>query len=98
MPLWNWLRPTDSRSKQKAAIRWLAPSENRWGLQVLDCTQFASTMMSFTSDVEIAKKYESLRSYTGEDLPSQGAGFFLGVVEAEVGMVADARGAATAAI
>lgn len=67
----EWLRATDSPSKQKAAIRWLAPSENRWGLEVLDCTQYANTMMSFTGDVEIAKKYQNLRRSTGEELPSQ---------------------------
>jgi hypothetical protein len=41
---------------------------------------------------------EEVGQVLAEGFCSAGAGFFLGVVEAEVGMVAGARGAATAAI
>jgi hypothetical protein len=41
---------------------------------------------------------EEVGQVFAECIGGAGAGFFLGVVEAEVGMVAEARGAATAAI
>ncbi len=71
MPMWNWLRAIHPQPEQKIAARWLAPSENPWGLVVLDCTQFASTMMSVTESIEVVKKYDSLRSSAGEELRNQ---------------------------
>jgi len=41
---------------------------------------------------------EEVGQVFAEGVGGLGAGFFLGMVEAEVGMVADARGAATATI
>jgi len=64
----NWLNPFHSQAKQKIPARWLAPSENRWGLVVLDCTQNACTMMSTSKSIEIVKKYHDLRNSTGEEL------------------------------
>ena len=69
--MWNWFHAIRSRSKQKVAARWLAPSENPWGLAVLDCTQFACTMISFTDSIEIARKFDNLRSSTGEELRNE---------------------------
>ncbi len=64
----NWLNPFHSQAKQKIPARWLAPSENRWGLVVLDCTQNACTMMSTSRSIEIVKRYHDLRNSTGEEL------------------------------
>jgi hypothetical protein len=69
--MWNWLHANRSQSKQKTPARWLAPSDNPWGLVVLDCTQFACTMISFTANSEIAEKYDHLRSSTGEEFRNQ---------------------------
>jgi len=69
--MWNWLRAIHPQPEKKVAARWLAPNENPWGLVVLDCTQFASMMISFTESIEVAKKFDSLRSSTGEELRNQ---------------------------
>jgi hypothetical protein len=52
--MWNWLNAFRTGNKLTVPTRWLAPSENPWGLPVLDCSQNACSMMSTTSDVEIA--------------------------------------------
>jgi hypothetical protein len=53
--------------------RWLQPNENVWRLSILDCTQFADGMTSFTSDQGIAEKFNRLRTESGRELP--GANF-----------------------
>ena len=50
------------------AARWLQPNENLWRLPVLDCTQYADGMMSFTGNSEVAKKYGELRGTSGQEL------------------------------
>ena len=66
--MWNWLNAFRTGNKLTVPARWLAPSENPWGLPVLDCSQNACSMMSTTSDVEIAMAYTRLRNATGEEL------------------------------
>jgi len=68
MNLANWLRSIAPPSKQKMAARWLQPNENLWRLPVLDCTQYADGMMSFTGNSEVAKKYGELRGTSGQEL------------------------------
>jgi hypothetical protein len=65
--MWNWLNALRTRNKLTVAARWLDASENRWGLAVLDCSQNAGSMMSTTSDAEIAKTYARLRNSKGEE-------------------------------
>jgi hypothetical protein len=69
MNLVNWLRPIAPPNKQKITARWIQPKENLWRLPVLDCTQYADGMMSFTDAPEVAKKYGELRRASGEELP-----------------------------
>lgn len=69
--MWNWLNALRTRSRQNVPARWLDPSENSWGLPVLDCSQNACSMMSTTSNIEIAKTYARLRNSTGEELRSE---------------------------
>ncbi len=68
MNLVNWLRPIAPPNKQKITARWLQPNENLWRLPVLDCTQYADGMMSFTGNSEVAKKYGELRGASGQEL------------------------------
>jgi hypothetical protein len=68
MDLWNWLRPA-KRHTQSA--RWLAPSENPWGLAVLDCSYSATTTLSTTKSPEIARRYAELRHSDGEALAAE---------------------------
>jgi hypothetical protein len=69
--MWNWLHAFRVRTKQTVPAYWLAPNDNPWGLAVLDCTHNARTMMSTTANIEIAKKYGSLRNSTGEELQNE---------------------------
>jgi hypothetical protein len=55
------------------SARWLRPNENVWGFSILDCTQYADGMMSFTSDPKIAEEFNGLRTESGRELP--GASF-----------------------
>ncbi len=48
--------------------RWLAPSENRWGLEVFDCSANARSRISMTGDPRLAQSYVRLRNATREDL------------------------------
>ena len=65
----KWIPSTAPPSNQKMTARWLQPSENPWRLPVLDCTQYADGMMSFTGNPEIAKRYSELRGASGKELP-----------------------------
>jgi hypothetical protein len=69
--MWNWLNAFRARTKQTIPAHWLAPNDNPWGLAVLDCTHNACTTMSTTANIEIAKKYNSLRNLTGEELQNE---------------------------
>jgi hypothetical protein len=54
--------------QQSLTARWLQPSENVWRLSILDCTQFADGMTSFTSDQQIAESFNRLRTESGQEL------------------------------
>jgi hypothetical protein len=69
MNLVNWLRPIAPPNKQKITARWLQPNENLWRLPVLDCTQYAHGITSFTGNSEVAKKYAELPGASGQELP-----------------------------
>lgn len=69
--MWNWLHEFFPLRKEKVQARWLPPGKNPWGLVILDCTQIALTMVSYTRSSEIAEKYAMLRSATGEELRSK---------------------------
>jgi hypothetical protein len=65
MNIWRWLRPAKRR---QMAARWLAPSENPWGISVLDCSYSANNSLSTTKSPEIAMRYAELRHFRGEGL------------------------------
>src|SRR5215831_2001514 len=55
-------RTTDPSSR----IRWIPAAENRFGVDVLDCSAFAQSMVSTTSDVQIVMRFSELRGSQGE--------------------------------
>jgi len=57
--------------QQSLTARWLQPSENVWRLSILDCTQFADGMTSFTSDQQIAERFNRLRTESGQELSNE---------------------------
>jgi hypothetical protein len=69
MNLGRWLRTILPPKQHGVPARWLRPSENLWGLLVLDCTQNAAGMISTTRSPEIARKYGELREASGQELP-----------------------------
>lgn len=69
--MWDWLPKFRSKTERKVTARWLTPSQNPWGLVVLDCSYIAHTAMSFTPSREIAYKYAELRSSTGMELRNE---------------------------
>jgi hypothetical protein len=68
--MWNWLNALRMQNRLTVPARWLDPGENPWGLRVLDCSQNACSMMSTTTDAEIAETYARMRNSTGEELSS----------------------------
>ena len=48
-------------------VRWLAPNENPFGVEVLDCRVYAASMIATTADPQIAKQYSGLRTSSGEE-------------------------------
>lgn len=65
--------PSKGHAPERPSARWLRPNENVWRFSILDCTQFADGMTSFTSDPGIAEKFNRLRAESGRGLP--GANF-----------------------
>jgi hypothetical protein len=61
----------NSPANQQVPARWLSPTENPWGVEVLDCTANAATMISTTESAEIAKKYNEERRTDGAALQNQ---------------------------
>jgi hypothetical protein len=57
--------------QQSFTARWLRPSENVWRLSILDCTEFADGMASFSAARQIADSYSRLRSESGQELSKQ---------------------------
>jgi hypothetical protein len=48
-------------------LNWLEPDQNPFGLRVLDCRPFSTSMISTTKDAAIAAKFTYLRTTTGEE-------------------------------
>jgi len=48
-------------------LRWLEPDQNPFGLRVLDCRPFSTTMISSTKDQNIAARFMQLRRASGEE-------------------------------
>lgn len=48
-------------------LAWLEPDQNPFGLRVLDCRPFSTTMISATKDPSIAAHFSQLRSASGEE-------------------------------
>jgi hypothetical protein len=46
---------------------WLEPDQNPFGLRILDCRPFSTTMISTTKDPNIAARFTHLRSVRGEE-------------------------------
>lgn len=46
---------------------WLEPDQNPFGLRVLDCRPFSTTMISTTKDPNIAARFTHLRTASGEE-------------------------------
>jgi hypothetical protein len=46
---------------------WLEPDQNPFGLRILDCRPFSTTMISTTKDPNIAARFSHLRSASGEE-------------------------------
>jgi len=47
-------------------VCWIPAAENRFGVDVLDCSAFAHSMVSVTSNAEIATRFTQLRGSEGE--------------------------------
>jgi hypothetical protein len=47
-------------------VRWIPAAENRFGVDVLDCSALAQSMVSVTSNAEIATRFTQLRGSEGE--------------------------------
>jgi hypothetical protein len=48
-------------------LAWLEPDQNPFGLRVLDCRPFSTTMISATLDPNVAARFNQLRSSSGEE-------------------------------
>jgi hypothetical protein len=48
-------------------LSWLGPDQNPFGLRVLDCRPFSTTMISVTKDPNIAARFSQLRKASGEE-------------------------------
>ncbi len=55
-------------AEQAPTLRWLAPQENPFGIEILDCRPFALRMVAVTGDPEIAARFLQLRNSFGEEL------------------------------
>jgi len=52
-------------------VRWLDPTDNPFGIKILDCQPITRGMVSTTADPRIADSFVSLRSYDGAELRPQ---------------------------
>lgn len=67
--LLGWLQSRFSpKHRGMPTVRWLAPQENPFGIDILDCRVYATTTLSATNSPEIAARYCKLRDSTGEEL------------------------------
>jgi hypothetical protein len=65
MKFWN--RKAAKFELPPPQTRWLKPSENPWGVVVLDCRAVTQRTSSVTSAPEVAQRYMALRAATGEE-------------------------------
>jgi hypothetical protein len=59
----------DERSR--AGLRWIAASDNPYGIEILDCSSITQTLFSTTADESIAKSFVVLRSSVGREYCDQ---------------------------
>ena len=52
----------------KEQVRWIPASENPFGMEVLDCRAVSDTLLSVTSDPEVAERFVKLRDATGQEV------------------------------
>jgi hypothetical protein len=55
-----------SRRRAIPPVKWLRPNENPFGVDVLDCRSYATSMLSTTKDLQVANQYGALRTSSGE--------------------------------
>ena len=69
MNLFSWFRrritPTE-RPEPPDHVRWLPAADNPFGVDVLDCSTFAQSMVATTSSAEVAARFGQLRLSSGE--------------------------------
>lgn len=72
--MFNWLFRFFRRQERPVAqddtfsqLAWLEPDQNPFGLRVLDCRPFSTTMISATEDPNIANRFGQLRGASGEE-------------------------------
>ena len=58
---------TQSVTSDLPPLRWLSASDNPFGVEVLDCSVYATSMLSTTKDINLAKKYNDLRASSGQE-------------------------------
>ena len=52
-------------------VRWLPAAQNPFGVDVLDCSVFAGTMVAMTSNADVAKRFTELRESDGHHCRDQ---------------------------
>jgi hypothetical protein len=75
--LFRLLRRTERPVSQDdifSQLTWLEPSQSPFGLRVLDCRPFSTTMISTTKDPNIAARFSQSRGSTGEEYRGQQPG------------------------
>ena len=58
--------PINAGVGSATALCWVEANQNRYGVRVLDCRPVTQTMLSVTSDPNIAQSFASLRTSNGE--------------------------------
>jgi hypothetical protein len=72
--MFDWLFRLFRRTERPVAqddiflqLAWLEPDQNPFGMRVLDCRPFSTTMISATKDPNIAARFSQLRRASGEE-------------------------------
>ena len=68
----SWLRGrlgavSEASTSCLPPVKWLGPDENPFGVEVLDCSVYATSMLSTTKDLQVANQYSVLRTASGEE-------------------------------
>src|SRR5438270_8700065 len=71
MTLFSWLRRRPKRDPAPSTdpldrVRWIPAADNPFGVDILDCSDFAESMVSVTSKPAIAARFSQLRASVGE--------------------------------